>query len=463
MTIPIDSAATGGIDGSQIDLELRNAGAYSYTLASVCISETQRVQAPTDCILYNYDFITSTIGWDSIGALSWTGLEGNGSAYLEPFMSEGLIAQDLDANNIVLRGAYDVTARIKASTLSTTTVYLWAQHLDVEFYDKFMTEYTTTIGTDWENVSADFYMTIPPNMLGIESDNDIIVDWICVSKASGGDDWRPPIPICKFPTFADHPDFSITSLLIASVTDNWFWWFAVKVGDMLQWLVCSIKAVFLTVVSMLMDMGSAVGISIPETIDIEDVTIGSLLMWLRETVRSIMTWFWTSLSNFVLSGKTFGEWLGSIVVTIAEWFWDDIVVELIEWAFDQAVAAGLIGEDAADRILWMFRDVDIWLAAAADEADYEFDSALLLLEETVSVFGVLLEGMRTGLTGEEVLDMGEDLGGFAAYLWRGVEFINDVVAATPLSGLNIVALGTIFWGLATWTTTRVGKMLELLV
>jgi hypothetical protein len=87
----------------------------------------------------------------------------------------------------------------------------------------------------------------------------------------------------------------------------------------------------------------------------------------------------------------------------------------------------------------------------------------LLLQETAAVFGVLIEGMRAGLTGDTELDMGESLGGFAAYLWRGVEFINTVVADTPLAGLNVVALGIIAWGLAAWSVKRFTKILGYLV
>jgi hypothetical protein len=109
-------------------------------------------------------------------------------------------------------------------------------------------------------------------------------------------------------------------------------------------------------------------------------------------------------------------------------------------------------------ILW--RDAGIFLQAAWIEAGYEFDSLMLLLQETASVFGVLIVGFRGVATGDSELDFGESLGGLAAYLWRGVSFINDVVSFTPLSALNIVALGIITIGLAQWTVKKFVGMLE---
>jgi hypothetical protein len=187
-----------------------------------------------------------------------------------------------------------------------------------------------------------------------------------------------------------------------------------------------------------------------------------LVLWLRESSRAFFSWLGSSLSNILLSGRNIGEWLRDQLITLAEWLWEDIIVELITWLMDQAVAAGMIGEDAANRILWMFRNADLWMQAAADEIDYELQSAMTLLQETLNIFGVLLAGMRSGVTGTDELNLGEVLGGFAAYLWRGVSFINEVVESTPLAGLNIVALGVIFWGLSTWTLKRFGKILEYL-
>jgi hypothetical protein len=455
-TIPPDPAATGGIEGPTVDLGLRNAGVTTFTLTSVCVSETHRIEAPTDCNLTNHDFITSTNGWEAgFASLTWTGAEtDSGAASLEPTGSFGLIYQGLTTR---LYGAYEVTARLRSSSTTTNTVTLYAQNTLVQ--NGYWEAYTTTVGTDWTVISADFYMLTPSQFAAQSDDDEIIIDWFCITDASPAEGWRPTIPVCTFPSFDDHPEFSVVDLLMADPGSNWFWWLATKIGDLAEWLVCRFERQMMILTSMIMDALDEMGI--PEIPD--EVTLESFIFWLKESFRAFSVWLRSALGNLIFSGRSFGEWLRDQLIELAGWLWEDIILEVIEWAIQQAEAAGLIGEDAVTRLLWMFRNADIWLDAAMDEAAYELDSALLLLEEMAAVFGVLIEGMRAGLTGDTELDMGESLGGFAAYLWRGVEFINTVVADTPLAGLNVVALGIIAWGLAAWSVKRFTKILGYLV
>ncbi len=435
---------------SPVDVRILNAsGVNDVSLLSVCLEEA--VIAPTSCNLVNHDFITSTVGWDD-SDVTWTGSEGNGSAVLEPTVFSWL-SQNMSGG---LVGSYRVSARMHSSTTVSNTVSVILQNIvDNSYYEG----YSYTVGTDWVVVSRDYFLQYPDKITLTSEDDNLIVDWICVEDVGGGGGWRPPIRKCEFPTFDDHPDFSILNLLKADPGENWFWWLAVKIGDLAEWVVCmlgQVNDVALYALIELIDEG--VISALPD-----DITLGSLLRWFRETISAYMAWWLDGMISIILSGQTLGEWLRDQLITLAEWLWHDISLDLIEWFFDQAVAAGLIGEDAANRILWMFRNVDVWINAVMDEARYEFQSAILLFQETFTVFAVLLDGMSTGLMGEDELAMGEALGGFAAYLWRGVEFINDVVAGTPLSALNVVALGIITWGLITWTIGRFGKMLEYLV
>jgi len=463
-TLPSNySEIYGGFSGPEVDWEIRNT-AWEFTLVSVCISQTRQSAPPAmDCHLYNHDFITSTTGWSDWwdSELSWIDAANtNGAAQFTTGSLFGMMYQDLEEyDNTDLFGPYNVEVRVRSESVSSNTISLQADRVaggGVEYYER----YTKTVGSQWTTISADFYMEYPTNFAINAYDDTLIVDWVCIHDAHPGTDWWFDLPVCAFPNFDDHPAFSITDLLFNNADDNWLWWLAIKIGELFDWLVCMIERLLLMAINTILDV--LANLDILELPEIEGLDLNSLIAWLRETFRTFGQWLGDSLANMLLSGRTLGEWLRDQLLTLAEWAWEDIILELITWMMDQAVAAGLIGEDAADRILWMFRNVDLWLAAAADEIDYELQSAMTLLQETLNIFGVLLAGLRSGVTGTDELDMGEELGGFAAYLWRGVEFINEVVEGTPLAGLNVVALGIIFWGLSTWTLRRFGKMLEYL-
>jgi hypothetical protein len=457
-TLPLSPTVNGGFSGPDVDYELRNAGAYDFTLASVCISETQQIDAPVDCNLYNNDFITSTTGWDAFfdTTLSWSS-ESNGAADITPggTLSFGAMTQDLDDYDIDLRGAYEVEARVRSSSAASNTIRLYAQISGNA--DAYYETYTTTISAEWENIAFDFYM-LNPDLFTAQASEEAVFDWICIRESSPGEDWRPEVPACVFPTFSDHPTFSITSLLSTSEEDNWLFWLANKVGELADWVVCMIERIIMSAVSMILDAYDVIGLpSLPE-----DVSIGSLIVWLREVYRSFGLWLGESLQNMLLSGRNLGEWARDQLITLAEWLWEDIIVELITWLMDQAIAAGLIGERTAQDIQMLFRNLHLFLVALGEEIGFELQSAAQLGNEILNVFGVLISGVRSSFTGTDELDMGEDLGGFANYLWRGVELINDVVESTPLAGLNIVALGAIAWGLSTWTLHRFRKIIEYL-
>lgn len=446
-TIPPAAETDGGfltLDGSAL-AELLNTGAHTTTLNSVCLQSAPVLSAPVNCNLTNHDFITDTHGWSAI----WESIshveEGNGACRAEWTSFIGGLSQPLTED---LVGPYRITARLRSENELSNTVHLTVQDTNFEYFD----DHELTPSTAFETYQWNFYLEYP-NLFSVQTDyDDIVVDWVCIEELSVEDGWHFPMLRCMFPTFDDHPDFSITQIR------DWILWIAWKIGELQNWLICMIRLILHVIANVILDAIEAIGIEAPT-----DLSLGGLIAWLRETMRAFNSWLFSSLVNMVLSGRTLGEWLRDQFITLATWLWEDVWLEVIEWALDQAEAAGLISEDAINRIMWMFRNVDIWIAAAWDEAEYEFDSAILLLQETVNVFVVLLDGMRSGLTGEEVLDMGEGLGGFAPYLWRGVEFINETVGMTPLAGLNVVALGVMFWGLSTWTLQRVVKILESLV
>jgi hypothetical protein len=292
-----------------------------------------------------------------------------------------------------------------------------------------------------------------PSKVSIQTNDDTLtVDWVCIETASPSGDWRLPIGVCEFPTFEDHPSMALDQI------PEWVLWIGEKVGDLLSWVVCEIEMLIFQAINIILD--AIDGMDLPALPD--DLSIGSLILWLRETYRAFGNWLGESLQNIVFSGETLGDWIRSQIITLADWFWEDIILELVNWAMDQAIAAGLVGEDTLYRLRLLWRDADIFIAALEQELAYEFNDLQALAQETGNVFWVLLTGWQSSLSGDAELDMGEDLGGFAAYLWRGIAFVDDVVSLTPLSALNIVALGIIGWGLGTWTINRFLSMAERL-
>ncbi len=461
-TIPTPPAQA--IFGPDLSVSLTNGGPSEFDLLSVCVEEVEVLLAPAQCNLYNHDLLTNTLGFDgAAGTFTWVP-EGNGAGELalSGIPDFALVHQDfVDYGYDPLDGPYRVMARVRG-VLSDTTISLYLQD---ETLNNYYEVYTTTVGTEFTTIQADFYALDATRFQAQTSYGDAVFDWFCILPLSGidGGNWLPRVPACIFPDFSDHPEFSITDLLFADPSSNWFWWLATKLGELAEWVVCMFERAILLATRMILDLIRRMGISIP---NLDDLNLAGFFQWLSETIRAIILWLVESWSNILqsllFSGSNFGEWLRNQLVTFAEWLWYDILLAIISWFMDQAVAAGLIGEDAVDRILWMFRNGDIWMQAVADEVIFEIQSAGMLFSDIVTIFSVLLEGLSSGLQGDDVLDMGEDLGGFAAYLWRGVQFINEIVAATPLAGLNVVALGIITWGLGTWTVHRFGKMLQKL-
>ena len=448
VTVPTDLSDGGLV--RPIDMEIVNQGASDWTLMSICMTETETISIPVSCNLRNHDFLTSTLHWEGDGtALSWVDVE-NGAAFSEPSSSVGVVQQSGLEND--LRGTYEVSARIRVSGASSTDVTLRTGYL--VWPDDTIER---SVDSEWTTISGNVYLRSPYDFR-IESADDIEIDWACISESSTEDGWRPEIPVCTFPSFDDHPGFSITSLLSSSQSDNWFFWLASKISQLFVWLECEIERIIMRATSIFID--------VLESIDLpafpDDISLGSLILWLRRTFEAFGRWIIEQWTNALFSGRTVTQWLADQLIAIAEWLWEDIILELVLWIMEQLEAAGLIGSDTIQRIMWMLRNIDIWLEAAADEIEYELNSAFQLFGDIVTIFDVLIAGIQTGLAGEQELDMGEDLGGFAAYLWRGVDFIDDVVDGTPLVGLNVVAMGVIAWGLAQWSLKRFGKMLEFI-
>jgi hypothetical protein len=191
-----------------------------------------------------------------------------------------------------------------------------------------------------------------------------------------------------------------------------------------------------------------------------EITFDSVMEWLRQVYQAFFTWLGLNFQNLRDSIPNIATWLWGALRNIGSFIVYNLLWPLAQWILEHVAAALGIGNDTIDQARAIWRDAYLFLIAAQEEASYEFDDLMLLMGETANVFGVLITGFRGSVTGTAELDFGEDLNGLAAFLWRGVEFINDTVSLTPLSALNIVALGIITIGIAQWTIQKFVSMLE---
>jgi hypothetical protein len=314
-------------------------------------------------------------------------------------------------------------------------------------------EFTETATSEYQIFSGYLYLNGDSNISIVSNDDDLIVDWVCLSGHDlGGVPWNFPLPTCTIPTFDDHPELSITQI------GNWIIWIVAKIWAMLNWLGCEFYRVLFQIANAFLDIIRGIGFPSFPT----EITFDSILEWLRQVYTAFFNWLGLNFTHFRDAIPVVAEWLWNVLAGMGLWMIERLIVPLVVWIIERIFDLLGIGGDVRTTLTSIFYDVTTFMASLWLEIKYEFDSLVLLLTETTGVFGVLITGVIGVGTGESELDFGESLGGLAGYLWRGVAFINEVVTFTPLSALNIVALGIIAIGLAQWTIRKFVSTLERL-
>ena len=447
-TIPSAFRYNSDPNGPTVATSLLNTG-YDFDILSVCLVPYTQTILPQNCHLDNYSFADGTTGWTVLdGLYEWLESEEDGAVSLE---SVGLASQV-----VTLTGSFKMQVRARASG-SSASFQFGGYELDFPFESEAITETATA---DYQIFETYVYLNGQSNISIHSNSDDTIIDWVCLSGSdTGGVPWQFPIPDCTFPTFDDHPDFAITEI------GNWIAWLAQKFGELIAWLVCEIFVIMFTIANAILAAIRAIGdfTGIPDFPAFPDeITFDSVLEWFRQCFVSFFSWLGMNFNRLRDAIPVVAEWFWSLLLAVLGWVAEKLLLPAVTWLMQHVLEALGIGEDAMEIARAVWRDLSIFVAASALEAGYEFESLTLLLTETAGVFGVLITGFRGVATGSSELDFGESLGGLAAYLWRGVEFINESVSLTPLSALNIVALGVITVGLAQWTISRLLKMLERL-
>lgn len=447
-TIPSAFRYNSEPNGPTVTTSLLNTG-YDFDILSVCLVPYTRTVLPQNCHLDNYSFADGTTGWTVLdGLYEWLESEEDGAVSLE---SVGLASQV-----VTLTGSFKMQVRARASG-SSASFQFGGYELDFPFESEAVTETATA---DYAIYETYVYLNGQSNISIHSNSDDTIIDWVCLSGSdTGGVPWQFPIPDCTFPTFDDHPDFAITEI------GNWIAWLAQKFGELIAWLVCEIFVIMFTIANAILAAIRAIGdfTGIPDFPAFPDeITFDSVLEWFRQCFVSFFSWLGMNFKRLRDAIPVVAEWFWSLLLAVLGWVAEKLLLPAVTWLMQHVLEALGIGEDAMVIARAIWRDLSVFVAAAAIEAGYEFESLTLLLTETAGVFGILITGFRGVATGTSELDFGEELNGLAAYLWRGVEFINESVSLTPLSALNIVALGVITIGLAQWTISRLLKMLERL-
>lgn len=447
VTIPSSIGYDEEPNGPVVELGVRNTYDPFY-LVSACIVPYSQTMVPSDCNLVNHSFTEDLPGWSTL-AYDYLSDEEDGAISLGSIT--GLASQV-----VTLTGSFKMEVRARSSG-SASSFRFGGYELGYPFESEAFTETATS---EYQIFSGYLYLNGDSNISIVSNDDDLIVDWVCLSgHDTGGLPWKFPIPDCTFPSYDDHPDFSITQI------GNWIAWLAEKFGELLKWLVCEFYRVLFTIANAIIDAIRAIGgfVGSPDWPTLPDeITFDSILEWFRQCFVAFFNWLGLNFSRFRDAIPVVAEWLWNVLAGMGLWMIERLIIPFVVWIIERIFDLLGIGGDVRTTLTSIFYDVITFMASLWLEIKYEFDSLVLLLTETTSVFGVLITGVIGVGTGESELDFGESLGGLAGYLWRGVAFINDVVTFTPISALNIVALGILTIGLAQWTIRKFVSTLERL-
>jgi len=434
-----------GLAGPDVEAAFKNTG-DPVTLASACVINRPPPR-PRYCT-YFYDFEDDLEGWQFAPGVGGNHDpdESNGAARI---LGDGA----LDAvmlSPLFESGLWEMSAGVRSygDDVTVTLGLIGATWPYTDTYKSFI------VGSDYETIQA---MATISGYAQIASQHTY-VDWVCLNNVNAGIPIGGilypflPIPDCGGrPTFDDHPDFSITEI------GNWIHWLASKLGEVLAWLVCILTGLINTAINWLLTQLVRLIELLPQVPEnLFDLT--GWIEWYRQLFILAIAWVVRQIVNFYTSISNIIDWIVSeIVVPVVEWF-RDLFVEIAAWIIGHVLA--VISVVTGIDLLQIWSDARIFMQALGDELSLEFNSFLLLFGSLYDVLAVMITGWRGSLAGDATADFGQGLGGFAAYLWVGVDWVNDAIEGTPLTALNFVAMGIIAWGLVQFTLGRVRSWME---
>lgn len=406
-------------------LEFYNQG-MEILLHSACVVDADAIMpqlTEEECHLINPDFVDPpSVGWDTTGTVTWTDLEENGVIQADAW---GTVMQA----PIQTRGSVwklEVRAKGDGGTLyyGTTNGAMVTGGPQM---------YSATLGTYYNYFSEDIFV-MDPHLIQVSGDNAMI-DSVCLAQP----DTVFPIIDCTFPEW--DPDGSGDSLLIYLFR---------FIGEVIKWGVCEVVRAISLAASVIFGVVRSIMLRIPALPNPGDGLI-SWVEWFGLLVDQLLSWFGINIPDAI-------EWFPRNGARLVDWLFD-LYEEFIFWLAEQL--------DVDPYALFAIIDA-IWNEALLfwdeinTEIGLEFQDLLLLLQNTANVLIVLVGGVREGVSGDNVAYIGTDFSGVGRFIWIGVEFINETVASTPLSALNLVSLGAIAIVLTQWTIKKFVSSLESL-
>ncbi len=411
-------------------------------LNSVCIidaTESYLSQLSTEnCQLYNPDFVTppSAADWQTEGGVNHDLLIGtNGGVAL----STGQVYQTpvIDVPNVW-------QMEVRASGNIGDDLVFGTQRPSL--LDGGMQLKTETLSAEYQLFRNNIYVT-SQDWVAVQS-TGASVDYVCLVQRSG----ILEMPDCNTTKPVWDPSGSGDPLLI---------YLFKYIGDMIEWGVC----VLLSILTMSFNYA---------VIRVEDLLLRigplpnpfggnfweELKLFIQLSFEGLVDYFGhaflPNLSEWIRELiDQFGRWLSYQGRRILEWL-DWLLYDIVLWLSQQFGVPPQAIYDALYDLGYEARM--FWLEMQAEVLN-EWYNALQLLTNMANVLITIASGVR-GVSGTTVAYIGADFTGVGGFIWDGVEFANDAVDMTPLSGLNVVALGVITIGLVGWTGRRFLRMLE---
>jgi hypothetical protein len=306
------------------------------------------------------------------------------------------------------------------------------------FGSPYATEYAG--GSQRYSVTMGSYYQIYRETVHVLSDGEVevygdtaVVDYVCL---------RTPSDLINAPDSCDLPSWNPPSFSwsidylseMAKYLGKLFW-------QMLQWVVCRIQQLLAWGLNPIWSAIQSLIIEWPVFPDPDDGKV-AWLEWLGEAIYVVLDWLG-------INGRILGDWLPYAGETFGQWFLR-LIEELIYWIFDQLGWGTGILDDA--RLI--LDELLLFIDAIFEELNYETGQLMALLRETGNVLLIPIQGFRSALGGSTTADIGIGAGGYAGYIWQGMEYMNARIQNTPLPALNVLALGVITLGLVQWTLKR---------
>lgn len=424
-------------------LQLRFYNRYDQVvLQSVCIIDGAEMHqelslSAEDCHLNNPDFIqdpaTVAFDWETSGTTQWLQLFENGGMELEG----GLVYQPpLEG------GVWQLEVRASSGG---------SHEMAFGTHRTGLLDHGPQMKTETLNPALSLYRTnifvMPQDPIVVES-TGAAVDYVCLMERAGVFD----VIECEGCWPEWNPDGSGDSLLtyLIKFLADYVWCFYCR---LVQFLAVVANTVWIMLEDILLRIPALPNI-------LSDNFWEELSTFLRLSVEGLLDWFGIVMPNIfdVVDAiiNAIGRWLGWQWRRFGQWL-DWVLYDVVIWF---AAQLGETPQTIFDTLYDIGYEAREFLVEMQVEALNESSNALHLLVNTADVLIILASGVREGVSGNTIAYIGGDFTGVGAFIWEGVEFVNEAVDMTPLSGLNVLALGVIAIGLLGWSATKFMRMLE---